>query len=262
MTQPNSNILIAHFGSYDNKAWWDTAIRQEDLQCVYCGQITSNTEAREHIVPEAFGFTQTIYKGGVCSCCNNRLNSKIDDKLINKIPRIAATILHSATKGKTLTDREELGGAKLMDDGSVRIKAQGIRKKHIVLLSRWVSKCVVNMFTETFGSQLTTSMLGHLVNYVKDPRDKVYPFSYIECTGARLAHCISIDRVMVKENRFVTISIEFPGTVFFTVYPSEPSEDVAAIYQVLKVGHMNKLRVQGIPDDEVKGYFFGDIFFD
>ena len=155
----------------------------ETLVCVYCGKVTDSTATLEHVVAELLGFRQTLYRGAVCSKCNQDLGDSVDCKAFNEA-LIAAGLLASDIPGKKGVRKEvrtKKKGRVRSLPGGVEIHGADIGKGNEQAVSRFLAKVGVDVMTDRFGSVSVRAAYPELIRYVRAPKSpsEIWPYQAI-----------------------------------------------------------------------------------
>jgi hypothetical protein len=182
--QPVDNLTpLAQFVFDNEQPWWTSSNSIDKANvCVYCEIATDpDHEDLEHIIPESIGCNKTLYAGAVCKKCNNTLG-KVDNAVF-KEPIFASGQIGADVFGKDQRERKSLNKFVSKSDQGVKIGGtsgdQAISgKPNEYVVSRYIAKCAVNIFLNTYGSGTVRRELFDLVEYVRAPktREDIWPF--------------------------------------------------------------------------------------
>ena len=134
------------------------------------------------MVPESLGAKMTLYRGAVCTKCNNDLGASVDNKVFNE-PLMAMGQVTSGSKGKSGV-RTSINVGK----GTVKKTATGVAVQGTVsgkpnehLVSRFLAKIAVNVLTHLYGSVSTRISHPDLIRFVNMPKSlkEVWPYAAI-----------------------------------------------------------------------------------
>ena len=185
--------------------WWERP-RGRELVCVWCGQVTTGNEADEHVIPEALGGRDTLYKGAVCTGCNHRLGTSVDAKIFDE-PMFAAGQVASQIPGKKGV-RTKIGKhVSSQSSGSVRVQDGESGKPHEFTSSRAIAKCAVNVLVDAVGVQTVRTKVPALVNYVRQPtsRSDIWPFAGVFTPLCTISVTYSVAGEVVEGSLFPCI---------------------------------------------------------
>tara|TARA_B100000787_G_scaffold80754_1_gene59620 strand:+ start:991 stop:1731 length:741 start_codon:yes stop_codon:yes gene_type:complete len=237
--------------------WWNSAlVGVKDIQCVYCGEPTSAVkENLEHVIPEALGCKETLYRGAVCNKCNQRLGENVDSKIFQE-PLFAVGQLATNTPGKK-GSRDEIGKhVRRHKDGSVSATGEsGIKNQYFA--SRAITKCAVNILTQKFGSSVVRKESSDMISYVRSPKTKedIWPFAALYSLTAKISVSYWLRKINFEKDEVLVVLFSCPSGLFAVPSKNELKDLPKALMELINDEVRMKETGKGIKLENTAEFF-------